>query len=96
MRPKVMIWATDSRPYFSATYWITRSRPLTEKSMSMSGIEMRSALRKRSNSSSYSIGSTSVICRQYETIEPAAEPRPGPTAMPLSLANLTKSQTIRK
>ena len=27
---------------------------------------------------------------------PAAEPRPGPTAMPLSLANLTKSQTMRK
>ncbi len=29
-------------------------------------------------------------------IEPAAEPRPGPTAMPLSLEKRTKSQTIRK
>ena len=27
---------------------------------------------------------------------PAAEPRPGPTAMPESLANFTKSQTMRK
>ena len=61
IRPKVTIWATDSRPYLPATYWITRSRPLTEKSMSMSGIEIRSALRKRSKRRSYSIGSTSVI-----------------------------------
>ena len=64
--------------------------------MSISGIDTRSAFRKRSNSRSYSSGSTSVIRRQYETIEPAAEPRPGPTAMPLSFAYLMKSQTIRK
>ena len=96
MRPKVMICATDSRPYLSATYWITRSRPFTEKSMSISGIDMRSAFRKRSNRRSYSSGSTSVILSAYETIEPAADPRPGPTAIPLSFANLTKSHTIRK
>jgi hypothetical protein len=64
--------------------------------MSMSGIEIRSALRKRSKSRSYASGSTSVIRSAYETIDPAAEPRPGPTAIPLSFANLTKSQTIRK
>jgi hypothetical protein len=62
----------------------------------MSGIEIRSAFRKRSKRRSYSSGSTSVMFSAYETIEPAAEPRPGPTAIPLSLAYLTKSQTIRK
>jgi hypothetical protein len=50
--PKVMICATRSAPYFSVTYRITRSRPRTEKSMSMSGIDTRSGLRKRSNSRS--------------------------------------------
>ena len=50
--PKVMICATDSRPYFSTTYCITRSRPRTEKSMSISGIDTRSGLRKRSKSRS--------------------------------------------
>ena len=50
--PNVMIWATRSAPYFSVTYRITRSRPRTEKSMSMSGIDTRSAFRKRSNSRS--------------------------------------------
>ena len=64
--------------------------------MSMSGIDLRAGFRKRSKSSSLAIGSRSVMPRQKLTIEPAAEPRPGPTAMPLSLANLTKSQTIRK
>ena len=32
----------------------------------------------------------------YETIEPAAEPRPGPTAMPFSFAHMMKSATTRK
>ena len=32
----------------------------------------------------------------YATIEPAAEPRPGPTAMPLFLAHMMKSATTRK
>ena len=64
--------------------------------MSMSGIETRSGLRERSNSRSYRSGSMSVIWRQYATIDPAAEPRPGPTAIPESFAYLTKSQTIKK
>ena len=64
--------------------------------MSMSGIDLRPGLRKRSNSSSYRIGSTSVMRSEYATSEPAAEPRPGPTPMPLDFENWTKSQTIRK
>ncbi len=32
----------------------------------------------------------------YATIEPAAEPRPGPTRMPCALAQLMKSATTRK
>ena len=50
--PKVMICATRSRPYFATTYSITRSRPCTEKSMSMSGIDLRPGFRKRSKSRS--------------------------------------------
>ncbi|CAB4961912.1 unannotated protein [freshwater metagenome] len=63
MRPNVTIWATQSRPYLSVTYFMTSSRPRTEKSMSMSGIDTRSGLRKRSNSRSYFRGSRSVIPR---------------------------------
>ena len=37
-----------------------------------------------------------MIFKQYETSEPTAEPRPGPTGMPRSRAYFTKSQTIRK
>ena len=32
----------------------------------------------------------------YATIDPAPEPRPGPTRMPFSLAQLMKSATTRK
>ena len=48
--PKVAICDTASAPYFSFTYWITRSRPCWQKSMSKSGIDTRSGFRKRSNS----------------------------------------------
>ena len=37
-----------------------------------------------------------VMRRAKETSEPAAEPRPGPTGMPLSRAKRMKSQTIMK
>ena len=67
-----------------------------QKSMSKSGIETRSGFRKRSNSSLYAIGSMSVMRSAYATSEPAPEPRPGPTGMPCSLAQLMKSQTMRK
>ena len=56
--------------------------------MSMSGIEIRSAFRKRSNRRSYSSGSTSVIRSAYETIEPAADPRPGTDRDPVVLREL--------
>ena len=48
--PKVTIWQTWSLPYLARVYSMTSSRRSRQKSMSMSGIEMRSALRKRSNS----------------------------------------------
>ena len=59
--PKVAIWLTASRPYFSFTYSITRSRLPWQKSMSKSGIDTRSGFRKRSNSRLYCSGSRSVI-----------------------------------
>jgi len=67
-----------------------------QKSMSKSGAETRSGLRKRSNSRPKRIGSMSVIFRQYATMEPAPEPRPGPTGMSWRRAQSMKSQTMRK
>ena len=93
----VMICAQFSYPYFSCTHCNTLPRPSSSKSVSISGSEIRSGLRKRSNSKSYFIGSIFVIPRQYATTEPAAEPRPGPTMTPSSsLAEFIKSCTIRK
>jgi hypothetical protein len=46
---KVTIWATFSRPYLRVTYSMTSPRRAWQKSMSMSGIEMRSGFRNRSN-----------------------------------------------
>ncbi len=79
--PNVTICATRSAPYFSVTYLMTSSRRSTQKSVSISGIEMRSGFRKRSKSRLYLSGSRSVIFKQYATTEPTAEPRPGPTGM---------------
>ena len=42
------------------------------------------------------MGSTLVIHKQYAMAEPAAEPRPGPTATPISRALEIKSATIKK
>ena len=42
------------------------------------------------------MGSRSVIRIAYATIDPAPEPRPGPTGMPLSFACRMKSHTMRK
>ena len=61
MVPKVMIWATFSRPYFFMTYSMTSPRRFSQKSMSMSGGLMRSSFRKRSKIRSCSMGSMSVI-----------------------------------
>src|SRR5947208_3186240 len=67
-------------------YWITSPRRSKQKSRSMSGMEMRSGFRNRSNSRSNLRGSISVMASAYATSEPAAEPRPGPTGMPRSFA----------
>ncbi len=64
--------------------------------MSTSGMFIRSGFRKRSKRSEYFRGSRSVISSAYATIEPAADPRPGPTAILRSFAYFTKSHTIRK
>ena len=53
-----------------------------QKSTSMSGMEMRSGFRNRSNRMSYSSGSTPVMPSENVTRLPADEPRPGPTGTP--------------
>ncbi len=92
----VTICATWSDPYFWATYRITSSRRRSSKSMSMSGICLRSGFRNRSKISPYRSGSRSVIRSAYDTTLPAALPRPGPTRIPRSRANRIRSHTIRK
>ena len=77
--PYVMMCVTFSSPYFCVTQDNTFPRPSSSKSTSISGNEIRSGFRKRSNSKSYLMGSTFVIPRQYATSLPAALPRPGPT-----------------
>ena len=77
--PNVIIPATFSSPYLFLTYFITSSLFISGKSVSISGIVTRSGFKNLSNSKLYFKGSTSVIPKQYETKEPAAEPRPGPT-----------------
>ena len=94
--PYVTICATRSSPYFSVTYWMTSPRRRSSKSTSKSGIETRSGLRKRSKMRPCCSGSRSVMPIAYAAIEPAPEPRPGPTRMPLRLAQLMKSATTRK
>ena len=56
-----------------------------QKSMSISGIDTRSGFRKRSKSNSCCSGSMSVMPSAYETSDPAADPRPGPTGMSVLL-----------
>ena len=94
--PKVITCDIWSLPYVSSTYLNTLYRPSSSKSISISGIDIRSGLRKRSKRSWYLIGSILVMPRQYATADPAAEPRPGPTEIPFLLAADMKSCTIRK
>src|SRR5207247_1517747 len=67
--PKVMICPTESRPYRSRMYWITSPRRSKQKSRSMSGIEMRSGFRNRSNSRSNLRGSMSVMRQEVALLE---------------------------
>ena len=64
--------------------------------MSISGIEILSGFKNLSNNRLCSIGSSSVIPREYATILPAAEPLPGPTGMLCSFAQFIKSQVNKK
>ncbi len=75
---------------------MTSPRRFMQKSTSKSGIDTRSGFRNRSNSSLNSSGSMSVMRSAHATALPAPEPRPGPTGMPWSFAQLMKSQTMRK
>ncbi|CCY64957.1 uncharacterized protein BN467_01693 [Prevotella sp. CAG:1124] len=62
--PYVMMCATLSAPYFWVTQSSTFPRPSSSKSVSISGSEIRSGLRNRSNSRSYFMGSIFVMPRQ--------------------------------
>ena len=62
----------------------------------MSGKEILSGFKNLSKSRLYFIGSISVIPIQYATTDPAAEPLPGPTLTPNSLALFVISCTIKK
>ena len=52
---------------------------LSGKSVSISGIEIRSGFKNLSDNKLYFKGSIEVIPSEYVTKEPAAEPLPGPT-----------------
>src|ERR1700685_1566723 len=77
-----MICATRSAPYFSWTWRSTSSRRSWQKSMSKSGIETRSGLRKRSNSRPKRSGSRSVRGSDQRA-PPRAAPRPHRNALAL-------------
>ena len=65
---------------------MTSPRRSMQKSISISGILIRSGLRNLSNNKLCLIGSISVIPNAYDTKLPAAEPRPGPTGISLFFA----------
>ena len=84
--PKVIICATDPG-YLFFKYSKTKSRFSSQKSISKSGIEILSGLRNLSKIKSNFNGSTSVIDKHQATSEPAPEPLPGPTGIPLFFAH---------
>ena len=84
--PNVIIWATPL-PYFCFKYSKTLSLFSSQKSISKSGIEIRSGFKNLSKIKSNLIGSISVMERDQATNEPAPEPRPGPTGMLLFFAH---------
>ena len=96
IRSKVIIWATLSLPYLRTMYSISSSLLLSDTSVSISGMLIRSGLRKRSKSRLYFIGSRSVIPSDHATTEPAADPLPGPIGIPLCFAAEIISATMQK
>ncbi len=75
---------------------MTKSLFSWQKSISKSGIEIRSGFKNLSNINPNFIGSSSVICNTQATIEPAPEPLPGPTEISFALLQRIKSETIKK
>ena len=82
-----MMWATLSG-YFSDKYFKTKSLFSSQKSISKSGIDIRSGLRNLSKIKLNFKGSTSVISKHHATSEPAPDPRPGPTGISFFFAHL--------
>ena len=74
--------------YFFVKYSNTKSLFSSQKSISKSGIEIRSGFKNLSNIRLNLIGSTSVIERHQATKDPAPDPLPGPTGISFSLAHL--------
>ena len=70
---------------FCVKYSKTKSLFSSQKSISKSGIEILSGLRNLSKIRLYLIGSISVIDKHHATREPAPDPLPGPTGIPLFL-----------
>ena len=68
-------------PYFCFKYSKTKSLLSSQKSISKSGIEIRSGFKNLSKIKLNFIGSTSVIDKHQATREPAPEPLPGPTGI---------------
>ena len=54
--------------------------------MSISGSSFLPLFKKRSNNKPYFSGSIPVIPKQYDTIEPAADPLPAPVLIPFDFA----------
>ena len=75
---------------------MTFSLPSLQKSISKSGLLILSGFKNLSNKRSYFIGSNPVIPKAKAIRDPAPDPRPGPTGTSLSLAQFTKSATIKK
>ena len=80
------MWATLFS-YFLVKYSNTRSLLSSQKSISKSGIDIRSGFKNLSKIKLNFIGSTSVIERHQATKDPAPEPLPGPTGISFSLAH---------
>ena len=59
---------------------------LSSKSISISGSSFLPLFKKRSNNKPYFSGSIPVIPKQYDTIDPAAEPLPAPVLIPFDFA----------
>jgi hypothetical protein len=86
--PKVQICTTLSSQYFFLQYSITLNLSVSEKSVSISGIDTLAGFRNLSKIKPNLTGSISVIPDKYAIKLPAADHLQGPTGISLSLAQL--------